>query len=390
MVSMDRVQTLGEVLYARQSSALVAESSWVELVAAVGEGDVRALHALYDRAHRPVFTLCLRITSNPRTAEELTLEVFHGMWRSAPGYSTAKGTVLGWIMNQTRARAMERLRLDRSKKREDHASDGALVPLVLPDYQDLLALKERGRVLGEALKVLSADERKAIEDAYFSNLKPDDPGARGRIRSALHELRRTLAVKNSMTAPLEVNDCDQGELVAPYALGALPDEAATAVEEHFGPCWKCRREIEALLPVVDAFVAWPTDVLRPPAALKSRLTQRIAAETGRTPVLAARQPWAEPPWEDVAPGIACKLLATDADHHMVSMLVRLVRGGEYPPHTHAGIEELHLLDGELWIDERKLHPGDYNRAEPGTGDKRVWSETGCACVLITSTQDRLR
>jgi len=57
--------------------------------------------------------------------------------------------------------------------------------------------------------------------------------------------------------------------------------------------------------------------------------------------------------------------------------------------THAGLEELHLLEGELWIDERKLYPGDYNRAEPGTGDKRVWSETGCTCVLITSTKDVL-
>jgi anti-sigma factor ChrR (cupin superfamily) len=78
------------------------------------------------------------------------------------------------------------------------------------------------------------------------------------------------------------------------------------------------------------------------------------------------------------------------ERHRVSMLVRLAPGVDYPPHTHAGVEELHLLDGELWIDDRKLHPGDYNRAEPGSGDQRVWSETGCTCVLITSTRDRLR
>jgi anti-sigma factor ChrR (cupin superfamily) len=83
------------------------------------------------------------------------------------------------------------------------------------------------------------------------------------------------------------------------------------------------------------------------------------------------------------------VLASDRDKHVVSMLVRLAPGGEYPPHTHAGVEELHLLEGELWIDERKLYPGDYNRAEPGTGDRRVWSETGCTCVLVTSTKDIL-
>jgi hypothetical protein len=50
---------------------------------------------------------------------------------------------------------------------------------------------------------------------------------------------------------------------------------------------------------------------------------------------------------------------------------------------------LHTRLSPVWIDERKLHPGDYNRAEPGTGDKRVWSETGCTCVLITSAKDVL-
>jgi anti-sigma factor ChrR (cupin superfamily) len=69
------------------------------------------------------------------------------------------------------------------------------------------------------------------------------------------------------------------------------------------------------------------------------------------------------------------------------MLVRLATDTAYPPHRHAGVEELFLLNGELWIEDRKLHPGDYHRAEPDTADKRVWSETGCICVLITSPSD---
>ena len=72
------------------------------------------------------------------------------------------------------------------------------------------------------------------------------------------------------------------------------------------------------------------------------------------------------------------------------MLVRLAPGATYPAHTHAGAEELHLLDGELWIDERELFPGDYNYGAPGEGDQHVWSETGCTCLLITSTKDVLR
>jgi anti-sigma factor ChrR (cupin superfamily) len=132
------------------------------------------------------------------------------------------------------------------------------------------------------------------------------------------------------------------------------------------------------------------DILRPPTSLWERLAQRVAAETGAEPLLPEPQERsAEPEWNEVAPGISCQLLATDSGRDIVSMLVRLAPGTDYPPHSHAGVEELHLLDGELWIDDRKLYPGDYNRAEPGTADKRVWSETGCTCVLITSTRDVL-
>jgi hypothetical protein len=131
-------------------------------------------------------------------------------------------------------------------------------------------------------------------------------------------------------------------------------------------------------------------VLRPTPSLQERLALRIAKETGQPPVLPSTPQWSEPEWEQVAPGIECKLLATDTERHRVSMLVRLAPGASYPAHTHADLEELHLLGGELWIDERKLFPGDSNYGAPGSGDDRVWSETGCTCVLITSTEDTLR
>ena len=103
----------------------------------------------------------------------------------------------------------------------------------------------------------------------------------------------------------------------------------------------------------------------------------------------APQRSAEPEWREVAPGISCKLLATDRENNRVSMVVRLAPGTEYPPHRHGGVEELHLLHGELMIGDRTLHPGDYNRAEAGSVDHRVWSETGCTCVLVTSIHDVL-
>ncbi len=120
-----------------------------------------------------------------------------------------------------------------------------------------------------------------------------------------------------------------------------------------------------------------------------RLARRIAAETGEESPAPREQGWTEPEWKEASPGLWYQLLSVDEASGRVTMLVRLEPGVEYPAHVHAGVEELHLLEGELWIDQRKLYAGDYNRAEAGTGDVHVWSETGCTCVLITSHRDAL-
>ncbi len=246
--------TLGDVLYAGKFNALVLEQEWERLVQSVATGDALALHALYERAHRAVFTLALQIGEDRKIAEEVTVQVFQDVWRSASQYDARNSTVLGWIMNLARRRALDQPRIERGTKR-----------------------------------------------------------VQARAGSA---------------------------------------------------------------------------AFRPAPALQRRLA-RIADEEAAAPAPSAPRRWAEPQWEKVAPGITCKLLATDAQRHKVSMLVRLAPGATYPAHTHAGVEELHLLHGELWIDRRKLHAGDFSRAEPGTTDKRVWSETGCTCLLTTSTRDTL-
>jgi anti-sigma factor ChrR (cupin superfamily) len=183
------------------------------------------------------------------------------------------------------------------------------------------------------------------------------------------------------------HDQHHSELVFLHALQALPSSEVPVVEARLSACADCRQEMETLGPIIDSFVSWPTDVLRPSASLWERVAQRIAAETGVEPVIPAPQRWPEAEWKDVAPGISCRLLATDTEKNRVSMAVRLAPGTDYPAHRHDGVEELHLLHGELIVDDKRLYPGDYLRSEAGTVDHRVWSETGCTCVLLTSYHD---
>src|SRR5258708_17697821 len=156
-----------------------------------------------------------------------------------------------------------------------------------------------------------------------------------------------------MNSKSDQYDREHLDLVFLYGLEALPSSEIPVVEAHISSCPECRREIETLRPIIGAFVSWPTDVLRPSVSLWRRLAQRIAEETGKEPVLLPSQLPAKPEWEEVGPGISCKLLATDTEKNRVSMLVRLAPGTHHPPHPHARGAELHLLHRELTSGDKK-------------------------------------
>src|SRR3954451_13180509 len=99
---------------------------------------------------------------------------------------------------------------------------------------------------------------------------------------------------------------DYSALVCLYALEALPSSEVPAVKAHISACAQCQDELEGLGPIIESFASWPTDLLRPSALLRKRLAQSIAADKGEKPVLIPPARWAEPEWEDVAPGISCK------------------------------------------------------------------------------------
>jgi len=193
--------TLGQLLCANNIRSGSSEQEWVALLHAIVAGDQRALYELYERTHRLVFTLVVRITRDRATAEELTLDVFHDVWRRASRYDVTGGTVLGWIMNQARSRAIDRLRFERRKKRTAGYPKEPRVASVAPGADETVRGFERGRVLRRALTVLTPDERCAIERAFFSemsyarvadSLNQPLGTIKTRIRSGLGKLRKAL------------------------------------------------------------------------------------------------------------------------------------------------------------------------------------------------------
>jgi len=197
-------KTLGDILDADKSRVRVSEDEWLQLVRAVANGDQRALHSIYEQTHRIVFTLIVRITANQETAEEVTLDVFYDVWRKASTYDPANGSVVGWIMNQARSRAIDRLRFDQRKKRMNAYSDSLQPTTDIIDPQQACLFEEQSRLLRNALGVLTPEERNAIETAFFSELTYEETArklneplgtVKTRIRSGLGKLREALERK---------------------------------------------------------------------------------------------------------------------------------------------------------------------------------------------------
>jgi RNA polymerase sigma-70 factor (ECF subfamily) len=200
----DSPSTLGDVLYAKLKPK-VLERDWAALVQSIASGDELALHALYRMSHRFVFTLVMRITANRETAEEVTLDVFHDVWRRASVYDAANGTVLGWIMNQARSRAIDRLRFESRKKRSNRGDEQPSAD-VAADPRDVLALREQSEALRAALAGLTPDEREAIETTFFAGLTHAEAAARleqplGTIKSRIRSSFRPPAPPTDHSDP---------------------------------------------------------------------------------------------------------------------------------------------------------------------------------------------
>jgi RNA polymerase sigma-70 factor, ECF subfamily len=198
---LPRPGSLGEVLYAKSTRVPDLEQDWADLVRSIAAGEQWALHALYERAHRLVFTLALRIASNRQTAEELTVDVFHDVWRNASTYDPATGTVLGWILNQARSRAIDRLRFESRQKRLLPQTDEWRQWTAPRESDDAIALRQQSQRVRNALASLTPEEQQAIETAYFSELTHNEVALRlnqplgtikTRIRSGLAKLRAAL------------------------------------------------------------------------------------------------------------------------------------------------------------------------------------------------------
>ena len=176
------------------------------LVGALEERDARALEALYDRYGDYVYSICLRMVRDVQLAEDLTQEVFLRVWRRPDLFDASRGRFLTWLLSVARNRSIDESRSrGRRFKHENPPSLAAEEMLAsapsMADGEDPAVLSDERVVIQKALHILPADQRLAIQLAYFGGYTQQEI-AKGlnqplgtiktRIRLGLQKLRITL------------------------------------------------------------------------------------------------------------------------------------------------------------------------------------------------------
>jgi RNA polymerase sigma-70 factor (ECF subfamily) len=139
-----------------------------DLMRRMAAGDPSALRSTYDRTAGTVLALALRILGARPEAEEVVQETFLELWRRAPAYDPRRGSAVAWILSICRSRAIDRIRSRGVAARVAQSAAAEGDPVAMP-IENTEARQRRERVQ-EALLSLPAEQREAIELAYFGGL----------------------------------------------------------------------------------------------------------------------------------------------------------------------------------------------------------------------------
>jgi len=167
----------------------------------IRSGDRDALGELYDRYASVALATALRVAADREQAEDLVHDTFLAVWQKIDRFDASRGSLRAWLLTIVRNRSIDRLRAARPTLDVDVADEQSLLRTGANPTWDAAIARRSAGALRLALAQLPAEQRQAIELAYFGGntyreiaILTNVPlgTANGRLRLALAKLREAL------------------------------------------------------------------------------------------------------------------------------------------------------------------------------------------------------
>ena len=207
-ISVEQNQLLGQD---KQNNNLLLDQSQLisnqlmNCLAQIQEQNEQSLSQFYDLTIARVYGLALRITGKAQEAEEVVSDVYLQVWQQADRYREEKASILAWLLNICRSRAIDRLR--KQKQFDIELSDteclDVVALVVAPEY--FLANTQSHSLIQKALQRLSSVQRQLISLAFFRGMTYQEIAdfiemplgtVKSHIRRSLIELRKESGLRN--------------------------------------------------------------------------------------------------------------------------------------------------------------------------------------------------
>jgi RNA polymerase sigma factor (sigma-70 family) len=162
-------------------------------------GDESALADVYERLSAFVFSLALRVIGDRNAAEDVTQDVFVGLWNQPDRFDPSRGTLRAYLGTLTHRRAVDLIRREEARRRRETKTSHE--PVASPAVDDLALTGLTGETLRTAVASLPDAQRRAVELAYFEGhtyrqvadtLGIPEGTAKSRLRLALARIAETM------------------------------------------------------------------------------------------------------------------------------------------------------------------------------------------------------
>ena len=170
------------------------------LIDEIASGNQDAMARLYDQTSSLVYGLALRIVRDQAVAEEVSMDVYLQVWRTAGQYSVLRGSVKAWLATMARARAIDWLRSAQARAVRVSSPIEELAPLrsQAAGPEQAAMDSHRSEVVRKHMEALPPEQLKLIEMSFFAGFSHSEIAAnlglplgtvKSRIRQGMCQLR---------------------------------------------------------------------------------------------------------------------------------------------------------------------------------------------------------